>query len=112
VGGRRLLHGSDWGDVVAAGARNFGFRQVRLETDGVHFRLGSSKKPKEAFVAWNGIAAVKHQQISTNQLIVVGKDGQSVGYTAYDIFRYKKIAREIATRAGLPLFELEPVKNP
>lgn len=87
------------------------FHEVRLESDGVHFRLGTRKKPFEAFFAWSQIAAVTAQARPDNQYVFVsGKDGREVNYTAYDIFRYKKVAREIASRAGVELGELKAVR--
>jgi hypothetical protein len=97
---------ASWKLALAAG-----FHQVRLETDGVHFRLGTKRKPFKAFFASDQIASVIHQRRTSNQYIFVsGKDGTSVNYTAYDIFRYKKLARQIAAHAGVPFTELKAAK--
>jgi hypothetical protein len=58
----KILGGLQWGlgsiSIAAVGmafwrlALRAGFQQVRLETVGVHFRLGTTKKPFEAFFAW------------------------------------------------------------
>lgn len=117
----RMLAGLQWGlggvSIAAIGiafwkfALRAGFHQVRLEPDRIHFRLGTRKKPYEASIAWNQISAVSHQLRPDNHYIFIsGKDGTQVGYTAYDIFRYKKLARLIAARANVPLTELAPVK--
>lgn len=104
--------GIGWIGVVSwQQAMKSGFHEVRLESDGVHFRLGTRKKPFEAFFAWSQIAAVTAQARPDNMYVFVsGKDGREVNYTAYDIFRYKKLAREIASRAGLELTELKSVR--
>lgn len=118
----RILAGLQWGlggvTFVAIGmafwrfALRSGFHQVRFEPDRVHFRLGTRQKPLEASFAWDQISAVTHQLRPDNHYIfILGKDGSQVNYTAYDIFRYKKIARLIAARANLPLTELAPVKS-
>jgi hypothetical protein len=118
----RILAGLQWGlggvSMAAIGlafwkfALRSGFHQVRFEADRVHFRLGTRKKPLEASFAWNQISAVSHQLRPDNHYIfILGKDGSQVNYTAYDIFRYKKLARLIATRANVPLTELAPVKS-
>ena len=118
----RILAGLQWGlggvSIAAIGlafwkfALRSGFHQVRFEADGVHFRLGTRKKPFEASFAWKQISAVTHQLRPDNHYIFIsGKDGSQVNYTAYDIFRYKKLARLIATRANVPLTELAPVKS-
>jgi hypothetical protein len=124
----RILAGLQWGlggvSIAAIGlafwkfALSSGFHQVRFEPDGVHFRLGTRQKPSEASFAWNQIRAVTHQLRPDNHYIFIsGKDGSQVNYTAYDILRYKKLARLIAARANVPLTELapveaSPVKNP
>ena len=118
----RLLAGLQWGlggvSIAAIGvafwkfALRAGFHQVRLEPDGVHFRLGTRHKPFEASFAWDQISAVSHQLRPDNHYIfIAGKDGSQVNYTGYDIFRYKKLAHLIAARANLPLTELAPVKS-
>jgi hypothetical protein len=118
----RILAGLQWGlggvSIAAIGlafwrfALGSGFHQVRLESDGVHFRLGTRRKPFAAFFAWDQISAVTHQRRPDNYYIFVsGKDGRQVSYTAYDIFRYKKLARLIAAHANLPLTELTPIKS-
>src|ERR1700722_835784 len=118
----RILAGLQWGlggvSIAAIGlafwkfALRSGFHQVRFEADGVHFRLGTRKKPFEASFAWNQISAVTHQLRPDNHYIFIsGKDGSQVNYTAYDIFRYKRLAGLIAARANVPLTELAPVKS-
>ena len=118
----RVLPGLQWGlggvSIAAIGqafwrfALRSGFHQVRFEPGGVHFRLGARKKPFEASFAWSQISAVIHQLRPDNHYVfILGKDGSRMNYTAYDIFRYKKLARLIATRADLPLTELAPVKS-
>jgi hypothetical protein len=117
----RVLAGLQWGlggvAIASIGvaswrlARAAGFHQVRLENDGVHFRLGTKRKPCEAFFAWDQIAAVSFQSGPNNQYVFVsGKDGSQVNYSAYDIFGYKKLARQISARTGVPLTTLKTVK--
>lgn len=117
----RMLAGLQWGlggvSIAAIGiafwkfALRSGFDQARIEPDGVRFRLGTPKKPFAARFAWNQISAVTHQLRPDNHYIFIsGKDGSQVNYTAYDIFRYKKLARLIAARANVTLPELAPVK--
>jgi hypothetical protein len=115
-----ILGGLQWGlgsiSIAAIGiafwrfALRSGFQQVRLETAGVHFRLGTRNKPLESFFAWDQISAIIHQQRPDNQYIFISdKGGRQVSYTAYDIFRYKKLARLIAARANLQLAEPVPI---
>jgi hypothetical protein len=96
----RVLSGIQWagaglglgGIGVAAWqqARKSAFAQVRLESDGAHFRFGTVKKPFEKFFAWEQISAVILQSRPNNQYVFVsGHNGTKVNYTAYDIFRYK-----------------------
>jgi hypothetical protein len=117
----RILAGLQWGlggvSIAAIGlafwrfALRAGFHQVRLEPDGVHFRLGTRKKPFAALLGWDQISSVTHQRRPDNHYVFIsGKDGTQVNYTAYDIFRYKKLARLIAARANLPLTELALIK--
>ncbi len=116
----RVLSGIQWagagfglgaiGVRVWQQARKSGFAQVRLDSDGAHFRLGSRKKRFETFFAWGQISAVILQSRPNNQYVFIsGKNGAEVNYTAYDIFRYKKLARELASRAGLQITLLKPV---
>jgi hypothetical protein len=117
----RLLVGLQWGlgGVAMASigvafwrlAQAAGFHHVVLDNDGAHFRLGTGKKPLQAFFAWNQITAVSLQSGPNNQYVTIGgKDGSQLNYSAYDIFRYKTLARQIAERSGVPLTTLKTVK--
>jgi hypothetical protein len=93
-------------------ARKSGFSEVRLENQGAYFRFGSRKQPFNAFLAWKQISSVIVQSRPNSQYVFIsGKNGTQVNYTAYDIFRYKKVAREIASRAGLQLTILKPANR-
>ena len=77
---------------------------VLLDNRGAHFNLSGTRNGKEAFIAWNEIAAVQYKRIPNAQkFTVLSKDTNTVTFTSYTFYRPKRVARLIAQRAGLPL---------
>lgn len=75
--------------------------QVRLDSRGVEFCLGTKKNPQELFLAWDQIVAIKHQRSGNIQIYnIYGSDDSQLQFTSYTFFRPKKLARLIAARAG------------
>ena len=87
-------------------ARNMAFAEARLDQQGVDFRFGTKSSPLRSWLAWNQIAAIKHQRIGNNQTYsVISKDQSTVQYTSYTFFRPKKLARLIAAHSGRTIQE-------
>jgi hypothetical protein len=77
---------------------------VLLDNRGAHFKLDGTRNGKEAFMAWNEIAAVQYKRIPNAQkFTILSKDTNIVSFTSYTFYRPKRVARLIAQRAGLPL---------
>ena len=75
--------------------------EVKLDSRGVDFNLGTKKKPQELFLAWDQISAIKHKRVgNVQQYFVFGTDGSQAIFTSYTFFRPKKVARLIASRTG------------
>jgi len=75
--------------------------QVRLDSRGVDFQLGTKRKPQELFVPWDQIAAIRHKRVGNNKLyFVTAANGSEARFSSYTFFRPKKVARLIAARAG------------
>jgi hypothetical protein len=80
--------------------------EVRLDGRGVEFILGTKKAPANLLIAWDQIAAIKHKRVgNVQQYWVHGTDGSEARFSSYTFFRPKKIARLIATRAGMTIQE-------
>jgi hypothetical protein len=80
--------------------------QVRLDSRGVDFNLGTKKKPSNLFLTWDQIAAIKHKRVgNAQQYFVQGIDGSEARFSSYTFFRPKKVARLIAARTGLTIQE-------
>ena len=78
--------------------------QVRLDSQGVNFNLGSKKKPSDLFLAWDQVASIKQRRVgNVQQFIVEGTDGSEARFSSYTFFRPKKVARLIAARTGLAI---------
>lgn len=78
--------------------------EVRLDSTGVDFNLGTKKKPQNLALAWEQIAAIKHKRVGNiQQYCVQGTDGSEARFTSYTFFRPKKVARLIAAGAGLTI---------
>jgi len=83
------------------------YYEARLDGRGVDFRLGSRKEPYVQFFSWDQIAAVKHKRMPTDQYYaVIGKDHRAADFTICTFFRAKKLARQIAARAGQSIEEI------
>jgi hypothetical protein len=88
-------------------ARSVGHFRAKLDEIGVEFRLGSRKKPDNAFFAWDQIATVNERRSpSYHYYSVVAKNGESVEFTSLIFLRPNQLAREIARRANLPITQL------
>ena len=75
--------------------------QVRLDSRGVDFILGTKKKPQELFLTWDQIAAIKHKRVgNVQQYFVQGTNGSEARFNSYTFFRPRKVARLIAARTG------------
>jgi hypothetical protein len=80
--------------------------QVRLDSRGVDFNLGTKKNPSNLFLTWDQIAAIKHKRVgNVQQYFVQGTDGSEARFSSYTFFRPKKVARLIAARTGLTIQE-------
>jgi hypothetical protein len=80
--------------------------QVRLDSRGVDFNLGTKNKPSNLFLTWDQIAAIKHKRVgNAQQYFVQGTDGSEARFSSYTFFRPKKVARLIAARTGLTIQE-------
>jgi hypothetical protein len=78
--------------------------QVRLDSRGADFILGTKKTPSNLFLAWDKIAAIKFQRVgSAQQYFVQGADGSEARFSSYTFFRPKKVATLIAARSGLSI---------
>jgi hypothetical protein len=87
--------------------REMTFYEARLDELGVDFRLGSRKHPHVQFFAWDQIAAVRHKRTPMNEYYaVIAKDHRLADFTMYTFFRAKKLARQIAARAGQSVEEI------
>jgi hypothetical protein len=81
--------------------RNMAGYQVKLDSRGVDFNLGTKKKPQELFMTWDQIAAIKSKRAgNVQQFLVQGTDGSEARFTSYTFFRPKKVAKLIAARTG------------
>jgi hypothetical protein len=75
--------------------------EVRLDSRGAEFKLGTKKQPSNLFLAWGEIATVTHRRVGNNQEYrVLGADGSQAIFSSYTFLRPKKVARTIADRAG------------
>jgi hypothetical protein len=84
------------------------FFQASFDPDGLRFRLGSEKKPDVTLFPWDAIAAVNYKRvINTQYASVVAGDGTTVEWSSYTFFRPKKLAKEIAARAGQQLKDMD-----
>jgi hypothetical protein len=78
--------------------------QVKLDSRGVDFNLGTKRKPAQLFMEWGQIAAIKQRRVgNAQQFWVEGKDGSEARFSSYTFFRPKKVARLIAARTGLTI---------
>ncbi len=78
--------------------------EVRLDGRGVEFILGTKKSPANLFLSWDQIATIKHKRTgNVQQYWVQGTDGSEARFSSYTFFRPKKVARFIASRAGLAI---------
>jgi hypothetical protein len=78
--------------------------QVRLEAEGVYFRIRSANQAAETFFAWSGIAAITQKRTNNVHVCaVVALNRQTLTFTSLTFFRPKHIAREIAAYAGKSL---------
>lgn len=75
---------------------------VKMDSQGVDFNLGTKKTPQEVFLPWDKVAAIQQKRVGMHQQFTVqGTDGSYVTFTSYTFFRPKKVARLIAQRTGL-----------
>jgi hypothetical protein len=82
--------------------------KASLDERGVDFRLGTRNHSVEVFFAWDQIAAVKYKRMAgNNYYAVVGKDNRHIEFTAYNFFRPKKLASQIAACAGQTIEEFK-----
>jgi hypothetical protein len=89
------------------------YARAQFDDAGLHLRLGTRKKTRESFFAWNQISEIDTQQVGTNWAITVkAKNGDYAWYTPYDIFRYMKTAKMISARSDVPITQLPPYKAP
>jgi hypothetical protein len=80
--------------------------QIRLDSRGVQFNLGTKREPSDLFLPWDQIAAIKHKRVgNVQQYFVQGTDGSEARFSSYTFFRPKKVARSIAARTGLAIQE-------
>jgi hypothetical protein len=95
------------GVIILRAGVQMTYYEARLDGRGVDFRLGSRKEPYVQFFSWDQIAAVKHERMPTDQYYaVIGKDHRVAEFTMYTFFRAKKLARQIAARAGQSIEEI------
>ena len=89
------------------------FARAQFDDAGLHLRLGTRKKPRESFFAWDQISEIDTQQVGTSWAITVrAKSGECAWYTPYSIFRYMQTAKMISARCGVPITQLPPYKAP
>jgi hypothetical protein len=75
--------------------------EVRLDSRGAEFKLGTKREPSNLFLTWDRIAAITHQRVGNAQEYrVLGTDGSKAIFTSYTFLRPKKVALTIADRAG------------
>ncbi len=75
--------------------------EVRLDSRGVGFRLGTKKNPQDLFLAWDQVAAIKQERVgNAQQFFVVGTDGSEAKFSSYMFFRPRRVALLIADRTG------------
>ena len=87
-------------------ARSMATKRVTLDRRGIDFSLGTKKKPEQLFLAWEQVAAIRHQRAdSAHWYWVQCNDGSEVRFSSYTFFRPKKVARLIADRTGLSIQE-------
>jgi hypothetical protein len=78
--------------------------QVKLDERGADFNLGTTKKPREVFMAWEQVISVQQKRIGNGlQFTILGTNGSSATYTSYTFFRPGRVAKMIAGRAGLTI---------
>ncbi len=78
--------------------------EVRLDSRGAEFILGTKKRPSSLLLAWDQIAAIKHKRVgNAQQYWVEGTDGSEARFSSFTFFRPKKVARIIAERAGVAI---------
>src|SRR3984957_18054445 len=86
---------------------------AQFDDAGLHLRLGTRKKPRESFFAWDQISEIDTQQVGTSWAITVrAKSGECAWYTPYSSFRYMQRAKMISARCGVPITQLPPYKAP
>src|ERR1700722_2192320 len=89
------------------------FARAQFDDAGLHLRLGTRKKPRESFFAWDQISEIDTQQVGTSWAITVrAKSGECAWYTPYSSFRYMQRAKMISARCGVPITQLPPYKAP
>src|SRR3984957_12449327 len=89
------------------------YARAQFDDAGLHLRLGTRKKKRESFFAWDQISEIDTQQVGTSWAITVrAKSGECAWYTPYSIFRYMKTAKMISARCGVPITQLPPYKAP
>jgi hypothetical protein len=77
---------------------------VKLDAQGVDFKLGTKKRPLAVFMAWEQVAAVKQRRVgNVMEYSFLGKDGSRAAFTSLTFFRSKRVARMIAEHAGLTI---------
>ena len=75
--------------------------EARLDSRGVDFLFGSSKAPRELFLAWDQIDSIRNRRSGNSQVFTVtARDGSEAMFSSYSFFRPRKLARLIAARAG------------
>jgi hypothetical protein len=77
---------------------------VKLDERGADFNLGTKKKPRELFMAWEQVSSVQQKRVGNAQeFTILGSNGSRASFTSNTFFRPKKVARMIADRAGLTI---------
>jgi len=100
------------GSSIWQASLNMAHSEARLDAQGVCFRLGTKKKPKEDYFHWKEIAAVRHRRGGNNQCYgVFSRDGRVVEFSGFAFFRPKKLARQIAAGCGQTIEEANPVNG-
>jgi len=85
------------------GSRMINFK-VKLDQRGADFNLGTKKKPRELFMAWEQMVSFQQKRVGNAQeFTILGADGSRASFTSNTFFRPKKVARMIAERAGLTI---------
>jgi len=75
--------------------------EVRLDSRGAEFKLGTKREPSNLFLTWDRIAAITHQRVGNAQEYRVSeRTGARQSSPSYTFLRPKKVALTIADRAG------------